>query len=120
MSSPKTLFAALTTVAAMGLSTGVHAQLLPAGYETISVKVRFADLDMAGDPGASAALARVRQAAEVVCGEAAGHWDLGYRARRTTCMSSTVERTVAELASPRVTALLGAGPGLVQTASRGR
>jgi UrcA family protein len=113
------LTAGLTAAAALNLCSSALAAPRPAELETTSVTVRIGDLDLASDAGARAALTRIRAAAGIVCGDPGDLRDLNYRVRREACMTSAVERTLAELDSPPLTALVDYGRRMTLAAYRG-
>ena len=100
-----TTLAALTA-AVIGAST---AQAASSDAYGGAVHVSFADLNLSSGPGAAAALQRIREAATSVCGAAPNIVDMGRTAIHRECMQTAVERAVASLNSPRVTALYTGG-----------
>ena len=100
----------IVAVAAIGCAAGSHAASSshPAyASETVSVRVKLADLDLASSAGAAAGLRRIHNAAKEICGpdESFGGFEMGrvYRA----CVKDSVDRAVARLDNPIVAALNG-------------
>ncbi len=83
-----------------GASTAFAAD--PAGQ--VSIKVPVADLNLASDAGARAALTRIRHAAKEICGGGAEP-SLIQQTQFRSCVSGTVERTVAAMNLPTLTAV---------------
>lgn len=117
--SRKTLFAALAATAALGVCTAANAgpQALPSDPDIISVKVSLADLNLSHEPGARIALRRIRNAAREICGVEPGPPLIRESELYRACQRSAVDRAVARLDVPTVTAL-NARPTRVQVAGR--
>jgi UrcA family protein len=100
----KTLFAA---VFALGLAANAQAAPPTAPYagDTVSVRVSLTDLNLDHEPGARMALYRIRKAAGYVCGGDPGSPLLKLSALYRACQRDSVDRAVATLDQPRVTAL---------------
>jgi len=97
--STKTRFATLVGLAALGFAAGADAgpAMSPTSdRDAVSVKVSFADLDASGEAGAKALLKRIQNAARDICGSELNPF---------ACRSDTVDRAVASLGNPAVTAL---------------
>jgi UrcA family protein len=110
----KTTFTALAALAALGLAASAHAApaMGPSSDpDARSAKVFTADLDLGGEAGAKAALTRIHNAARNVCAD---------ELNPLACRKDTLDRAVASLGAPLVTAL-NAGRGQRGTilASRG-
>jgi|GEM_PF-6231784 len=75
--------------------------------EQISIRVQVADLNMQSVAGAKVALRRIRNAAQVICGDDTGVRDLGARKLVDACVRATVTATVASAHSPALAALNG-------------
>jgi UrcA family protein len=112
----------VVAVAAIGCAGGALAAPSPHpvyASETVSVRVKLADLDLANPAGAAASLRRIHQAAKEICGpdESFRPFELGriYRA----CIKDTVDRAVDRLGNPMVSALNGGRQSAV-LASNGR
>jgi UrcA family protein len=108
----KTAYSALAALAALGFASAHAAP--PTGPssdpETISVTVPVADLNFGGEAGAKAVLQRIRNAARDVCAD---------EFNPLACMKDTIDRAVAALGDPTVTALNGGdGRSFTELASR--
>ena len=98
-------FAAVAGFAAL-VSAAAHAA--PASNPTsdvvtVSKTVSVADLDIGSPAGANAALARLRYAAKAACDPGGTPLDGGTQYR--ACVSDAVDRAVASLGSPVLTAI---------------
>jgi UrcA family protein len=71
----------------------------------LSVVVRFGDLNLSDPGGARAMLARIQHAATRSCGRDPDPRDLEQVARLERCRADAVDRALAALGSPAVTAL---------------
>jgi UrcA family protein len=116
----KTAIASLAAIAALGFAATTHAS--PVGERSsdpaVSVNVSVAGLDLSNPAGAKIVLRRIHNAAETICGDQP---DIRLTARFAlyqSCVKSTVDRTVASLDSPLVTALNGGQPGAIAVADR--
>jgi len=107
--------AAAALIAAISTTSAFAA---PADPDTMSVKVRLADLDLRSQVGADAALARIGTAARAICGEAPAPVDLAGKAPYKACIAAATDNGVAALGAPEVTALNQARHGLTAVASR--
>jgi UrcA family protein len=95
----KTTLTTLAALAALGFAASAHAAPAmspPSGPGAISVQVSIADLNLGGGAGAKAALRRIRNAARDVCVD---------ELNPLACMKDTIDRAVAALDNPIVTAL---------------
>ena len=78
----------------------------PIGQATVSSKIDYADLNLATRAGAGKMLLRIRNSAREVCG-----WTTSdslfpyYRAAEAKCVKATIDKAVAGLNSPMLTAL---------------
>jgi UrcA family protein len=92
----------LTALAAF-LALGSASVSQTASAETVSVKVRYHDLNLSTEHGAKIMLRRIKSAASEACGaqEYRTFPDHDYR----PCVRDSTDRAVAQLASPMVTAL---------------
>jgi UrcA family protein len=115
----KTLVAILATAAAASVCSGAAAATLPAGFETLSTTVQVGDLNLNNDAGARKALARIAFAAHSVCGEAGNNVDLRHRAQYRACISQTVEHTLTQLDSSRVSEIYVRPPRMTLAAYSG-
>ena len=116
----KTSFAAVAALAIFGFAATSHAS--PAGDassdpSTISVNVSVADLNLSSPVGARIALRRIHNAAATICG---GEPDIRLTQRFAlyqSCVKATIDRTVASLDIPMVTAMNGGQPGELAVAA---
>ena len=119
--SAKSTIASLAVLAALGLAPATHASPAVDGTSdpaAMTVKVSFADLELSSPAGAKSVLNRIHAAAKTVCG---GEPDIRLLERSAiyhSCMKATVERAVASLDSPAVTALNAGEPGATMVANR--
>jgi UrcA family protein len=70
-----------------------------------SVRVGVRDLDLGTDAGAQRLLARIKDAANRVCGQDAFELDLGRRSRFIHCRAEAIEQAVRAADAPTLTAL---------------
>ena len=75
--------------------------------DTVSVSVRYGDLDISKAAGADVMLRRIDKAAVQICGGKPDQRLLGERVAFEKCRASTVDRSVAALNAPMVTAAAG-------------
>jgi UrcA family protein len=75
----------------------------PAVDTPLQVLVKFADLDLATDVGATVLLRRIEAAAEKICGDPRGLLPLDRLARVQQCNTQSIARAVADVGAPRVT-----------------
>jgi UrcA family protein len=80
--------------------------------DTVSVVVRFNELDLMREEGARTLLGRIHQAAKTVCGPEPARISLFMHQAYRRCMTQSVGAAVQQLNAPLVTALyeLGAKP----------
>ena len=97
------MLAALTACMAVGLASIAHAA--PAEGAP-SVKVSFADLDLANSKGIDTLYARVTAAAHQVCD--VGSRDLSTYANERACVSRAIANAVRDLRDTRVASSLAA------------
>jgi len=97
----KTALALVAITAAGGLIAG-PAFAVDAG-ERASIRVQYADLDLARDPGVNSLYARLRRAAADVC-ERPGSRDLKSRALEAQCRDQALDEAVARVHNPRLKA----------------
>jgi UrcA family protein len=95
-------FAVLALTAA---AQPVAAQPLGGGDDTVSVRIRLADLDLTGQAGAAAAFSRIKAAASEICGPAPAIVELDRVMQHRSCVQGIVGRAVSDLDAPMVTAL---------------
>jgi UrcA family protein len=86
-------FNTLLTIALATLAAGV-AQAQPSGAETPSSVVNFADLNLHSPAGVAQLHARIRAAANEVCGSASRH-DLREGSRIRACKLQAMTRAIA-------------------------
>jgi UrcA family protein len=116
----KTSFAAVAALAILGFAGASHAS--PAGDASsdpaaMSVSVSVADLNLSSGAGAKIALRRIHNAASSICGDEPDTRVTERFAIYQSCVKTTVDRTVASLDSPLVTALNGGQPGEMAVAA---
>jgi UrcA family protein len=75
----------------------------PAADTTLQVVVKFADLDLATDAGATALLRRIEAAAQQICGDPGGLLPLDRLVRVQQCNKQAIAHAVADVGAPRVT-----------------
>lgn len=93
---------ALVAATAAPADAGVHpARQDPDALETT---VRFADLDLNRTAGADLMFSRLERAARDVCGEEPSPRELSKRSRYRACVAASLERAVAVVDAPLVTA----------------
>jgi UrcA family protein len=99
----KTAFAAL---AALSLAASVHAEPAsqPVNADKVSVSISVADLNLTSQAGARVALQRVRNAARTICGDEPDNRDQKYAGQFQACVQAVVDRAVATLGAPMVSA----------------
>jgi UrcA family protein len=113
---PVAALAALTMIATAHASPATQTASDP--FAT-SIAVSISDLNASTPAGAAVVLTRVRAAAETVCGGEPDIRLIGQRTLYQTCVKTTVERVVASLGNPMVTAL-NHGPTAAILARNGR
>lgn len=103
----KTCFAALAAAATLGSALSAHAAPAVAAatdQDGVSKAVFVGDLDLSSRAGARAAISRIRAAAVAVCGDSPDPRFLERAAPYHACLRTAVDRAVASLDSPIVTA----------------
>jgi UrcA family protein len=70
-----------------------------------SATVHLADLNLASPEGARVAYARIRSAAQQVCGTSFSLWDANRWSSWRECYRTTIEATINRIDSPTLTAL---------------
>ncbi|MGH6963911.1 MAG: UrcA family protein [Phenylobacterium sp.] len=101
---------------AFGLAAGAQAE--PYAGDTVSVRVPLNDLNLNHEPGARMALYRIRKAAGYVCGGDPGSPLLKLSALYRACQQDSIDRAVATLDHPMVTALSERRAGSTMVAHR--
>jgi UrcA family protein len=71
----------------------------------LSVQIRYADRDLAGPDGAAKLYRRIRTAADLVCGPRVPPGTLWESPAYRQCFNAAVERGVAQVHQPALTAL---------------
>ena len=102
-------FNTLLTIALATLAVGV-AQAQPAGAETPSSVVNFADLNLHSPAGVAQLHARIRAAAREVCGSAGRH-NLRDVSRVRACKSQAVARAIALVNTAALNSLVSSPTG---------
>jgi len=96
----------LTAAIASAAVLGASAQPSLAQTEPASLRVTYADLDLATDQGAATMLARLQAAAGKVCeGHRQGMKGTEADAHYQACRRTVVAQSVEQVGAPRVTAL---------------
>ena len=117
----KTTVASVAAIATLACAASTHAA--PAtdassDPSAISVNVSIADLNLASPSGARAVLGRIHAAARTICGDEPDIRLTERFAIYQSCLKTTVNRTVASLDAPLVTAMNGRHPAVL--AANGR
>ena len=81
--------------------------------DTVSVSVRYGDLDISKSAGAETLLRRIDKAAVQICGGKPDQRLLDQRTAFEKCRASTIDRSVAALNAPMVTAAAGGSNAMV-------
>jgi UrcA family protein len=108
----------ITVLAATALGFAAVSPAAAADPDIVSVRVPIADLNLHSGAGAAAALYRIRAAARTICGADSGRLPLARAALQSACVKSTVDRAVARLDAPMVTALNAGRRARIVAASR--
>jgi UrcA family protein len=116
----KTAIASLVAVAALGFAASIHAA--PAAdwssdSDTMSVNVSAAGLDLSSPADAKVVLQRIHSAAHTICGDEPDIHSTERFSLYQSCLKTTVDRTVASLDAPLVTAMNGGQPTAIMVAS---
>jgi UrcA family protein len=121
----KTLFTTLAAGATLGAATLAAAPASAARFtidgDTVTVRVPIDDLNLRSDTGATIALRRIHNAAGFICGEEPQAMLLAREQLYRQCMKATVDRAVARLDAPLVSAMNAprqAGPNTLAAAGR--
>jgi UrcA family protein len=114
----KTSFAAIAALAVLGFAASSHASPVGASDpNTMTVSVSVADLNLSSAAGAKIVLRRIHNAATTICGDEPDRRLTERFALYQSCVKTTVDRTVASLDSPVVTAMNGGQPGEMAVAT---
>ena len=94
------------------LASGVSLLGMPAlahspSEKPLTVVVRFSDLNLTHEEGARLLLGRLRHAARMVCSPAADARDLKRISLYESCLKESMDRAVADVHAPLVSALYG-------------
>jgi UrcA family protein len=97
---------ALGLVSVLALAAAAPTQAAPASNDPdmVTIVVPAADLNLASAAGAKTLLARIHGAAEAICGVEPATIQFNMHRIYETCVTGTVDRTVAKLDNPVVTA----------------
>ena len=98
----KSTLGALTALAALGFSATSHAAV-SSNDDTISVTVRYGDLNLDSKVGAQVMIHRIQAAAHQICADVNDRFDLARTGAK--CVDATVNDAVAHLNAPMVTAM---------------
>jgi UrcA family protein len=97
---------ALASALALGFAAAAPAAAEPyVTYEGASERVRYDDLNLNNNAGATAMLARIERAAGVVCGHSEGIVSLTWSYYVDRCVNAEMAEAVADLGNARVTSL---------------
>lgn len=117
---PKTLLAAILALAALPLGDA-HAGAIGPTVERgddVTVRVSIADLNLATEAGARAALSRVTIAAREVCSPAPAITELERWRLYKACIAGKVSKAVADIGSPLMASLAHPVPSTLAGAGR--
>lgn len=109
------LVAALASGVSLLLSAPVLAQ--SPHEKRLTTVVHFSDLDLTRAEGARALLDRLQHAASVVCSQAAGAGDLNRISLYEDCIKDSMDRAVADVHVPLVSALYGKAAAVAESGS---
>ena len=96
-------FLALAALACTFLSAGASAA--PPAEQGRSVRVNYADLNLASAAGTAALYGRIKRAAGLVCGAGSDPIQLQRHLVWRACVDGAIANAVATVGSPRLTAL---------------
>ncbi len=94
----------ILALAVVGFVAGAASAQTPALADGGKVVVRYADLDLTREQGASVLARRINQAAHVICGPEPRPVSLDEYFRYRTCVNDSAEAAVHEVGSPLVAA----------------
>ena len=114
----KTMLSVVAIAAALSAAPATWAAT--SDDDSLTVKVRVADIDLNTASGAKAALSRIRSAAVGICGDTPDAWNSTATRQYKSCVDGVVTRTVATLNSPTVTAELTGGTRQASVDGMGR
>lgn len=98
----KTTLAAVAALTVLGFGVAAHGETEP---NKLSVKVSVIDLNLNSEAGARVALRRIRNAANLICGDEPNARVLNRSTLYHTCLRSTVDDAVASVRKPMLTAV---------------
>lgn len=94
----------LTVSALVSALVVVTPNLIAVAEAQEQIEVSLAGIDTSNPQGADHALRRIRHAAEAVCDVRTGAQPVSERLQARTCVNAAVEKAVADLSDPVVTA----------------
>jgi UrcA family protein len=105
--SAKSVFAAILALGVLDFAAEVRAAPPTVTADPVggSMTVALSDLDLNGPAGAAAALRRIHQAADQACGGAPNMAELDRARLYRACVGESVDRAVAAVGSPTLSAL---------------
>src|SRR5476649_928425 len=112
----KVTLASIASVAVLGFAASTHAAPVADSSSdpaAMSVNVSIADLNLASSSGAKVVLGRIHAAARTICGDEPDIRLTERFAIYQSCLKTTVDRTVASLGAPLVTAMSGGQPAVL-------
>ena len=109
------LMAALAAGVSLGLGTPTQAQ--SPSEKPLTTVVRFSDLDLTRAEGARVLLGRLQHAARAVCSPAADAKDLKRISLYESCLKESMDRAVADVHAPLVSALYGNATAVAESGS---
>jgi UrcA family protein len=114
---------ALSLVSALALASAATTQAAPVSNDPdiVTIAVPTADLNLASEAGAKTLVSRIHVAAETICGVEPATIQFDRHRIYEACVKATVDRTVATLDNPVVTAAnTGNGPRMTVMAANRR
>ena len=119
--SARTLALSLVSAAVLAAAAPTRAASVWNDPATITVIVPTADLDLAGQAGAQTLIARIHGAARAICGVEPAAIQFELHRLYQTCVSGALDRAVAKLDDPVVTATnAGSGHAMAELAANRR
>ena len=101
----------------VSLLLGTPALAQAPSEKPLTVVVRFSDLDLTHEEGARVLLRRLQNAARVVCSPAADAKDLKRISLYESCLKESMDRAVADVHVPLLSALYGNAAAVAQSGS---
>ena len=111
--STKTLMLIAASLVALPFAAGAATQ-----SDAPTVRVQFADLDLAHDAGVDRLYARLRHAAQAVCSTHADIRDIRATVAQETCARAALDRAVADIHSSRLSSRHALGAAASSVAMR--